>query len=110
MKPVLLKENESCDVIIGTYSLAHEGLDIPALDTLLMATPKVDIIQSVGRILRETQGKQNDPLVIDIVDSWGCFMSQFNKRRKYYKETGFFIMNDTEVKKVNRVESYLFED
>ena len=111
MKQSVLKENEKCNIIIGTYSLAHEGLDIPSLDTLVMATPKVDIIQSVGRILRETTGKKNNPLVIDIVDQWGCFMSQFNKRRKYYNDTGFFVLNDTEVKKVDHVPSeYLFED
>ena len=108
MKNAVLKESEKCDTIIGTYSLAHEGLDIPELDTLIMATPKVDIIQSVGRILRETFGKKNDPLVIDIVDQWGCFMSQFVKRKVYYKDTGFFIMNDREVKKTSN--TYLFED
>ena len=75
-----------------------------------MATPKVDIIQSVGRILRETQGKQNDPLVVDIVDSWGCFMSQFNKRRKYYKDTGFLIINDSKIETIQNIGKCLFED
>ena len=44
-------------VIVATFSLAHEGLDIPTLDSLILATPKSNITQAVGRILRETQGK-----------------------------------------------------
>lgn len=92
MKQDELKESEKCDVIIATYSLAHEGLDIPSLDTLILASPKSDIVQSVGRILRETKGKQNNPLVIDIVDLWGPFRYQYFKRLKYYKSTGFKII------------------
>lgn len=90
MKPDDLKYSESCDVIIGTYSLAHEGLDIPSLDTLLMSTPKSNIIQAVGRILRETPGKRHVPKVIDIVDHWGPFYAQYKKRCHYYTQLGCF--------------------
>ena len=91
MKQHEMQESEKCDVIIATYSLAHEGLDIPKLDTLLLATPKSDIVQSVGRILRETPGKQNNPLVYDIIDMWSIFEYQYYKRQKFYKKTGFLI-------------------
>jgi superfamily II DNA or RNA helicase len=94
MKPEELKESEQADVIFATYSLAHEGLDIPTLDTLIMASPKSDIVQSVGRILRETIGKSNTPLVLDIVDMWGPFKYQFFKRCKYYKSAGFSIKEE----------------
>lgn len=94
MKQEQLTESESCMVIFGTYTLAHEGLDIPSLDTLLLATPKSDIVQAVGRILRETPGKTNHPLVIDLIDHWGVFKVQYFKRHKYYKSTGFTIQND----------------
>lgn len=92
MKQEELKVSETCDVIMGTYSLANEGLDIPHLDTLILATPKSDVIQSVGRILRETIGKVNEPRVYDIVDTWGCFNAQYYKRCKYYKESGFRVI------------------
>lgn len=91
MKQNELQESEKCDIIIATYSLAHEGLDIPKLDTLILATPKSDIVQSVGRILRETPGKQNSPLVYDIIDIWSIFEYQYYKRQKFYKKTGFLI-------------------
>lgn len=96
MKPDELKKSEESSVIFATFSLAYEGLDIPALDTLILATPKSDIVQSVGRILRETQGKQNDPCVVDIIDQWGPFKYQYFKRSKYYKATGFHISRNND--------------
>lgn len=89
MKQDTLKQNEKCDLILATYSLAHEGLDIPSLDTLILATPKGDVVQSCGRILRETVGKKHNPLIFDIVDSWGPLQNQFKKRKSFYNKSGF---------------------
>jgi superfamily II DNA or RNA helicase len=57
----------SYPVLLGTYHMASEGLDAPDRDTLLLATPRVDIRQSVGRIQREFQGKKH-PMVVDYLD------------------------------------------
>tara|TARA_B100001250_G_C19807790_1_gene794211 strand:+ start:1416 stop:2741 length:1326 start_codon:yes stop_codon:yes gene_type:complete len=89
MKQADLEKSEQCDVLVGTYALANEGLDIPILDTLILATPKSDVIQSVGRILRETKDKKNSPIVYDLVDTWGTFKYQFYKRNKFYTHSGF---------------------
>lgn len=78
-------------VVIATFQLAQEGLDIPALDTVILATPKSDIKQSIGRIMRETPGKLNSPLIYDIVDNWSVFFSMARKRRLVYEEGGFAI-------------------
>ena len=51
MKKEALKESESKKIIIATYSMAAEALDIKTLTTLVMATPKTDVTQSIGRIL-----------------------------------------------------------
>ena len=75
MKEEALKESEK-EIIIATYAMASEGLDIKTLTTLLMATPKTDVCQSVGRILRV---KHSNPLVIDIVDNHEIFEKQFLK-------------------------------
>jgi len=88
MKEDALKESESKQLIIATYSMASEGLDIKTLTTLLMATPKSDVCQSVGRILRS---KHSNPLVIDILDTHDVFMSQFNKRKSYYLKKKYDI-------------------
>lgn len=67
MKQEAREASAECDVVIGSYAMAQEGLDIPSLDTLILATPKTSITQSVGRILRESPDKK-DPVVVDFVD------------------------------------------
>ena len=43
MKEINLKETETKKVVIATYAMAAEALDIKTLTTLIMATPKTDI-------------------------------------------------------------------
>ena len=78
-----------CDVIIGTYQASGEGFEVPELDTLILSTPKSDVQQAVGRILR--QKNKNEPIVIDIVDSFSIFKAQYYKRRKFYKSCGYLL-------------------
>ena len=89
MKESALKESENKQVIIATYSMASEGLDIKTLNTLIMATPKTDIQQSVGRILREKHGQ---PIVVDIIDSHEPFKNQWKKRRTFYMKEKYKII------------------
>ena len=83
-----LKESESKKVIVATYAMASEGLDIKTLTTLCMATPKSDVCQSVGRILRS---KHTKPLVIDVIDSHDIFKRQYGKRKTYYHKKKYLI-------------------
>jgi superfamily II DNA or RNA helicase len=93
MKEAALKLSESKKVIIATYAMASEGLDIKTLTTLIMASPKTDVCQSVGRILRV---KHASPLVIDIIDPQDVFRSQWLKRQTYYiKQRYRIVMTDT---------------
>ena len=70
-------------IILGTYQASGEGFDVAELDTLILATPRSDIEQAIGRILR--QKNVNDPVIYDIVDSFSVFKGQYYKRRKFYK-------------------------
>jgi superfamily II DNA or RNA helicase len=94
MKEAALKESESKNIIIATYSMASEALDIKTLTTLLMATPKTDITQSVGRILRT---KHAQPVVIDIIDKHDLFQRQWIKRKIYYQRQNYTIVKTTNV-------------
>lgn len=88
MKKKELEYNEiNCNVLFATYQLAAEGLDIPKLDTLILATPKGDVVQACGRILRETPGKQNNPVIVDIVDDHPSLIKMYRKRNQFYKKT-----------------------
>jgi len=89
MKEAALKETESKKVVIATYSMAAEALDIKSLTTLIMSTPKTDIEQSVGRILRE---KHSNPIVVDIIDSHDLFQNQWRKRKTFYKKENYKII------------------
>jgi superfamily II DNA or RNA helicase len=88
MKEAALKASESRKVIIATYSMAAEALDIKTLTTLIMATPKTDIEQAVGRILRD---KHASPLVVDIIDGHQIFLNQWRKRKAFYKKNKYTI-------------------
>ena len=88
MKEVALKATELKQVVIATYAMAAEALDIKTLCTLIMVTPKTDIEQSVGRILRSDH---DQPVVVDIVDSHDPFVKQWGKRKTFYKRENYQI-------------------
>lgn len=90
MKEMALKETETKKIVIATYAMASEGLDIKTLTTLIMATPKTDIEQSVGRILREKN--EIGPLVVDIIDSHDPFKNQWKKRKAFYMKEKYKII------------------
>ena len=90
MKEEELKKSENKKVIIATYAMASEGLDIKTLTSLIMASPKTDVCQSVGRILRT---KHTSPMVIDIIDSHDIFEKQWNKRKQYYIKQKYRIIS-----------------
>ena len=92
MKKEKLKESEYKDLILGTFAMANEGLDIEALNTLILASPKSDIVQSCGRILRKSHGNI-EPVIIDMVDKFSIFENQSNKRLKFYRSKKYDVMD-----------------
>ena len=83
-----LEVAKGCDVVLATYGMMAEGTDIPALDTLFLATPRTDVEQVVGRIQRHCEGKKS----LLIVDPY--FNTNFNrrmadKRKKIYERLDF---------------------
>ena len=92
MKQSKRDEASEADVISGTYAMAQEGLDIPALDTLILATPKTSITQSVGRILRDAPNKK-DPVVVDFVDDGiQILQGYWGARKKLYTKLGYNLI------------------
>ena len=76
--------------LFATYSLAKEGLDIPCLERLYMATPQKDyavITQAIGRIARTSPGKE-DPICYDFVDDIQYLVKAYKKRCTTYRKNG----------------------
>ena len=90
MKKNDLKKSETCRILLGTYPMANEGLDIQSLNGLVLATPKSDIIQSIGRISR-IKHENIQPLIIDIVDNFSIFERQSKKRLEIYRKNKYEI-------------------
>ena len=74
--------------IFATYHMAEEGLDIPELDTLFLVTPRSDVEQAVGRILRTFDDKQA-PTVVDFSDPIELCVSMLKKRVSFYRKMGY---------------------
>lgn len=93
MKERDLEKSKTKQIILGTYNMISEGFDLPSLDTLVLASPKSDVEQSIGRIQRKhtITEKDNIPLVIDIVDNFSLFEKQANKRKVFYKKMKYEI-------------------
>ena len=77
--------------LFASYSLAKEGLDIPRLDRLFLASPckfSAIITQAVGRVQRVFEGKET-PVVYDFVDQWiGFCVGSWKKRCASYRKMG----------------------
>ena len=98
VKEDILKESSFKNVILATFAYVSEGFDVKGLDTLILASPKSDIVQSSGRILRDKpEDRIYVPLVIDIVDNFSVFVKQAKKRYTYYKKCKYEIINDDDV-------------
>ena len=80
-----LKVAEQANLILATKQMVEEGLDVPAIDVLVLSTPMSDVEQTVGRVRRhckpsedkckrlcpwragECEGKPH-PIVVDVHD------------------------------------------
>lgn len=79
--------NGSARVIFATYAIAREGLDIPNLAHIVMASPvknEITVQQSVGRVLRAFADKECG-YVYDFIDDMGMLMGWLRKRERIYR-------------------------
>lgn len=77
-------------ILIATYQMCKEGFDVATLNTLVIATPRPDVDQIVGRILRVEKTKRTiAPLIIDIVDP--AFRRQFQERLSLYNKRNYKV-------------------
>jgi len=91
-KKVSDKNSPIC--LLATASLIGEGVDIPRLDTLILAMPisfKGRMVQYAGRLHRKWPGKK-DVVIYDYLDTCsGLTVSMYRKRLQAYKSMGYQI-------------------
>jgi superfamily II DNA or RNA helicase len=77
-------------ILLATYAMCKEGFDVSTLNTLVIATPRPDVDQIVGRILRvDKANRKTDPLIIDVVDP--AFRRQFQERLQLYNKRNYKV-------------------
>jgi superfamily II DNA or RNA helicase len=91
MSEAELKKSEKKQVILASYSMSAEGLDIPSLNTEFLITPKTDVVQSLGRCLRAKHAYSH-PIIYDFIDYHDVFQRQWLKRKTYYKKQNYKII------------------
>ena len=60
---------DTCRILSNVRCLS-EGVDVPALDAVLFLTPRnsqVDVVQSVGRVMRNAPGKKRGYVILPVV-------------------------------------------
>lgn len=90
MTPSELEKSKQKKVILGTYAICEEGLNIKDLNMLIVATPRRECEQMVGRILRK---QHSIPVIIlDMIDHFSpTFVRQSYARKKFYKSKKYVI-------------------
>jgi superfamily II DNA or RNA helicase len=80
-------------VLLASYAMASEAMNIKTLNTVVLASPRKKVEQSVGRIMRERPSERKVmPLILDFIDSHGTYIGQWRKRRTFYKACGYKIL------------------
>lgn len=82
----------SARILLGTYAMASEAMNIKTLNTVILASPRKAIEQSTGRILRiRPDQRQVPPIIIDIIDTHSMYQGQWRKRLAYYRKCTYNV-------------------
>jgi predicted helicase len=79
--------DDTCRILSNVRCLS-EGVDVPALDAVLFLTPRnsqVDVVQSVGRVMRNAEGKKRGYVILPVVIPAGLAPHEALNDNKTYK-------------------------
>ncbi len=96
MKEAAREKAKRARVVLATYQMCSMATDAPWWDTLVLATPRSDVNQIVGRVRREYEGKISaldegkvegkPPVVLDLVDDDSPLLAGYcEARKKWYR-------------------------
>lgn len=89
---VELAKSKKSQVILGTYSVCEEGLNIPKINSVMLVSPRRDCEQSIGRGFRKAH--PIPVIIIDIIDAFSkTFLNQGSSRKRYYRNKAYDIVD-----------------
>ena len=93
-------------ILLAMSQVVGEGIDVPALDTLVLAASvafKGNVIQQVGRVTRDASGSSSSAATVhDFLDKEvPALAAAFRKRSSVLKKQGFTVAS-SEIRKVDR--------
>jgi len=81
-------------VLIATYGIYQQGVNIPSLKYIVLASPyksKIRVLQSIGRGLRNHENKKDGAFIFDIFDDCKYLYDHGVKRERHYHKEGFDV-------------------
>ena len=79
-------------ILLASYAMASEAMNIKTLNTVILASPRKQVEQSTGRILRvRPDQRQVAPMIVDVIDNHSMYLSQWRKRLTYYRKCCYQI-------------------
>jgi superfamily II DNA or RNA helicase len=88
------RNSKDAQVLLATYAMASEALNIKSLNAVVLASPRKKIEQSTGRILRlRPDQRVIEPVIYDIIDSHDTYVRQWWTRQRYYKQCSYSIQH-----------------
>jgi superfamily II DNA or RNA helicase len=101
---------QTARVLLASYAMASEAMNIKSLNTVILASPRKKVEQSTGRILRiKPEQRQVHPVIVDIVDCHAVYQSQWRKRAMYYKKCAYKIQSGSHEPRVDIEEKQVEE-
>jgi hypothetical protein len=84
-------------VLLATYSMASDALNIKTLNCVILASPRKNVEQATGRILRQRISERTiDPVIVDVIDVHQVYLGMWKKRAAYYKQCAYKIRHERE--------------
>lgn len=79
-------------ILLASYAMASEAMNIKTLNTVILASPRKQVEQSTGRILRVRPDQRSvPPMIVDIIDNHSMYLGQWRKRLTYYRKCTYQI-------------------
>lgn len=90
-------KNKGAHIVLTTYGYSRRGISLIDMTSLILTSPRRNgIKQIIGRIFRKGSDESIIREIIDIVDIGTVLKSQYNDRKKIYKERKYEIVTTNE--------------